>query len=244
MALMNNKDLISIGEAANKLGVSIDTLRRWDKSGKLKAIRKNNIRCYFEKDIDIFLNDLQAMAFLWASGKNPQEINKDLYCSNSYIFQLRLVRLQESLAKKITTSTPSFILSSIVGEIGNNSFDHNVGNWPDIPGIFFGYDVNKQEIVLADRGQGLLKTLKMVEPKLKNHKDAIEVAFTKIISARYPEARGNGLKFVRKMVFKNPIDFAFQSGDYQLEIKKDIKRLEIKKSKQPIQGCMTIIKYL
>ncbi|MDD4062608.1 MAG: MerR family DNA-binding transcriptional regulator [Candidatus Pacebacteria bacterium] len=241
---MNNENLISIGEAANRLGVSIDTLRRWDKLGKLKAIRKNNIRCYVKEDIDIFLNNLQAMAFLWASEKNSQEANKEFYCPNSYVFQLRLIKLQESLAKKTTTSTPSFILSSIVGEIGNNSFDHNVGNWPDIPGIFFGYDINKQEIILADRGQGLLKTLKMVRPKLKSHKDAINIAFTEIVSARYPEARGNGLKFVQRMVLKNPIDFIFQSGDYQLEIKKDTKKLEIKKANRHIQGCITIIKYL
>ena len=32
--------LLKISEAAELLGVSIDTLRRWDKSGKLVAIKK------------------------------------------------------------------------------------------------------------------------------------------------------------------------------------------------------------
>ena len=34
---MDGEDLISIGEASEILGVSIDTLRRWDKSGRFPA---------------------------------------------------------------------------------------------------------------------------------------------------------------------------------------------------------------
>ena len=36
---MAEKELISIGEAASILGISIDTLRRWDKSGKLSSVK-------------------------------------------------------------------------------------------------------------------------------------------------------------------------------------------------------------
>lgn len=40
--------LITIGEAAKLFNVSIQTIRRWDKSGKLKAVRHpmNNYRLY------------------------------------------------------------------------------------------------------------------------------------------------------------------------------------------------------
>ncbi len=38
---------LSIGQAAKRLGVSIDTLRRWDKKGKLKAIRSPTDRRYY-----------------------------------------------------------------------------------------------------------------------------------------------------------------------------------------------------
>ena len=43
-----NKDYITIKEAAEILGVSRMTLRRWDKKGKLKASRHpfNNYRIY------------------------------------------------------------------------------------------------------------------------------------------------------------------------------------------------------
>lgn len=32
-------DLLPIGEVARRLGVSVDTIRRWDKAGKITAIR-------------------------------------------------------------------------------------------------------------------------------------------------------------------------------------------------------------
>ena len=38
---------LSIGQAAKRLGVSVDTLRRWDKRGKLKAIRSPTDRRYY-----------------------------------------------------------------------------------------------------------------------------------------------------------------------------------------------------
>ncbi len=97
------------------------------------------------------------------------------------------------------------LLTSVSGEIGNNSYDHNLGQWPDMSGIFFGYDLNKKQIVLADRGLGILQTLKRVRVELKDHESALKVAFTEIISGRKPEARGNGLKYVKNVISKNPI---------------------------------------
>lgn len=44
---------MSIGEAAKYLGVSRDTLRRWGKKGKIKAIRSpTNRRYYTKKQLD------------------------------------------------------------------------------------------------------------------------------------------------------------------------------------------------
>jgi len=240
---MDSKSLISIGEVSLRLRVSIDTLRRWDKSGKLPAIRKNNIRYYLEKDIDIFLNELSVMAFDWALTDKATELPSIFYCQDSSIFQARLARMQDELARALITDNILFLLSSITGEIGNNSFDHNLGNWLDVPGIFFGYDINKKEIVLADRGQGLLKTLQRVKKNLNNYEDALNIAFTESISGRSPENRGNGLKYVRRSVLNNPIDLFYQSGDYQLEINRKNPTMEIKKSKQSIRGCLAIIKF-
>jgi excisionase family DNA binding protein len=53
---MQNK-LISIGKASELLGVSIDTLRRWDESGRLKSKRsgERGHRYYLLEDIENFL---------------------------------------------------------------------------------------------------------------------------------------------------------------------------------------------
>lgn len=50
---MKNK-LVTIKEAAKILDVSCDTLRRWDKAGKLKAKRHpiNNYRVYSVKVVE------------------------------------------------------------------------------------------------------------------------------------------------------------------------------------------------
>lgn len=47
--------------------------------------------------------------------------------------------------------------------------------------------MRKRYIVLADRGLGILETLKQVRPTLKTHIEAVNVAFTEILSGRAPE---------------------------------------------------------
>ena len=143
----------------------------------------------------------------------------------------------------LPTNNIQSLLVAIAGEIGNNSFDHNLGNWPDLSGIFFGYDINKREIVLADRGLGVLKTLQRVRPDLNNYKDALKVAFTEMISGRAPEDRGNGLKFVRKVISENPISLLFQSGDAELTIPKESPDLNITDSEKSFRGCLALIRF-
>lgn len=57
------------------------------------------------------------------------------------------------------------------------------------------------------------KYVERVRPELETPEQALRVAFTEIVSGREPEARGNGLKYVRSVVFKNPINLLFQTGD-------------------------------
>jgi len=144
--------------------------------------------------------------------------------------------------KKEAKNLPS-LLTSIAGEIGNNSFNHNLGQWLDIPGIFFGYDLNKKQIILADRGVGILKTLKRVKPELKNHKEALLTAFTEIISGRKPEVRGNGLKYVRKIISKYPISLTFQTGDAKLILRGGNQNINIENASDNIKGCLALITY-
>jgi len=238
--------LITIGQVSKMIGVSVQTLRRWDKAGKLSPIRekKTGYRYYNKKDVENYsVRNLFKLAKFWIADDSGFEPLHDFYCPDSSVFQARLSKMQNELGrvKKLNLIYP--LISAIAGEIGNNSFDHNLGNWPDIPGTIFTYNLNKKIVVLADRGQGILATLKKVDKSLVNHQDALYVAFTKIISGRAPESRGNGLKFVKDVVMNNKIGLFFQTGNAYLETKKQNSVFEIKKSNVSFRGCLALIKF-
>ncbi|OGJ52841.1 hypothetical protein A2483_05010 [Candidatus Peregrinibacteria bacterium RIFOXYC2_FULL_33_13] len=79
-------------------------------------------------------------------------------------------------------------------------------------------------------------------PELKNDQEALQIAFTRYISARAPEDRGNGLKFVKDIILSNPIKLLFYSGQILLEIDKN-SGLKFKKNKIKFPGCLAIINY-
>lgn len=238
---MPNK-LISIGEAAKILGISIDSLRRWDKTYRLQSIRSGprGHRYYRQSDIDLFLRNESALAEQWASAAVGIEPAPEVYCRTRDEFQARLEKLQSVLQHKVPDQA-IWLLSAVTGEIGNNSFDHNLGNWPDITGIYFSCDMKNNNIVLADRGQGILATLKRVKPELTNASDALTVAFTETISARRPEARGNGLKFVRSVIVENPFTLKFQTGEACLCLKEYDRDIAVTDPGTHIRGCIAII---
>ena len=238
---MQNK-LISIGKTAQILGISIDTLRRWDASGRLKSTRSglHGHRYYLQSDIDEFLQDIKLLARSWASTTKPAEPQSDIYCRTRDVFQARLETFESKL-NSVVPLAPVSLITAMAGEIGNNSFDHNLGNWPDIPGIFFSYSLRERKVVLADRGLGILSTLRRVRPQLTNSEEALKVAFTETLSGRYPETRGNGLKFVRSIILNNPFTLEFQTGDAYLFLKKNDQDIIIQKSDMPLRGCFATI---
>ena len=238
---MQNK-LISIGEAAKVLGVSIDTLRRWDLAGRLQSTRSNprSHRYYRQSDIDEYLQDVSTLARSWAQTPQAIEPNSDVYCQTRDVFQARLETFQTWLSHISPLITVSLV-TAVAGEIGNNSFDHNLGNWADIPGVFFSYSMRSRKVVLADRGQGILATLKRVRPELVSAEEALRVAFTETVSGRFPETRGNGLKFVKSIIIANPFTLYFQTGNACLYLKQYDKDIVVQKAKTSIRGCFAII---
>lgn len=239
---MDGKDLISIGETSEILGVSIDTLRRWDKSGRFPAEKSDGgHRLYSKARVGIYLKNLLALAKDWCV--NETEIPEMFYCQNSGIFQARIKRMYDEIAVVPALAHLSSLILAVAGEIGNNSFDHNIGNWPDVPGIFFGYDISRREIVLADRGIGVLASLKRVRPSLNTDEAALATAFMEILSGRAPEDRGNGLKFVKKVVTENPMGLVFQSGDTEVILHKDDDGLQMRATQNIIRGCLAHITF-
>ncbi len=54
---MQRKKLLSIGKASHYLGISRDTLRRWEKKGKITALRSPTNRRYYTKEqLDKLIN--------------------------------------------------------------------------------------------------------------------------------------------------------------------------------------------
>lgn len=187
-------------------------------------------------------NNLEKLAWEWiASSPEIAQTESEYYCSTRDVFQARIDRMVANLLKDKTISEEdAYIASAISGEIGNNSFDHNLGKWPDVAGIFFGYDLSeKLEIILADRGQGILATLKKVKPELKNDSAALKTAFTERLSGRAPERRGNGLKFVKENIESQKMHLTFISGNAKAELND---KMEIKGTEPAIKGCLAILK--
>lgn len=237
------EELLNIGQAAEILGVSIDTLRRWDESGKLVAIRKEGgaHRYYREKDLEVFSSDLFKFAFDWI--QNKTEFPGMFYCPNSAVFQAKLSKMEYLLMEKPGFEKLYSLIVLVAGEIGDNSFAHNLGKWPDMAGIFFGYDLEKRIIVLADRGLGVLETLRLVRTELASHVAAVEVAFTEFISGRSPEKRGNGLKLVREIVTEQPINLFYTSGDAEVRMKGSGKVFRVTRGQHIVRGCLAKIEF-
>ncbi len=238
---MESKEFFTTSELAKKLGISRIAVFKKIKSGKIRAQKMGRNFVIYKKDVETFSDDLFKLAHDWAvfNKKFPEEF----YCQNSSVFQARLIKMEDLMIKNEATKKNFSLIVSITGEIGDNSFAHNLGQWIDVPGIFFGYDLNRKQVVLADRGLGVLETLKRVRPNLKNHKEALRVAFTEIISGRAPESRGNGLKYVRKIISENQIDLLFQSGDAKLQIRGKNPDLKITNTADNFHGCFALISF-
>jgi len=241
---MESKEFYTTKELADLLGVSRVAVFNRIKKGDIKAQKMGRNFVIFKKDIgdlDVFLSNLFKIAKDWAVFH--KEFPNQFYCEDSGAFQARVTKMGTLMMGNKDTNVLFPSLTSIAGEIGNNSYDHNLGQWPDTPGIFFGYDLNKKQIVLADRGLGILKTLKRVRPELKDHEEALKMAFTEVVSGREPEARGNGLKYVRKIIAENPINLIFQTGNAKLILNGGTANLDIKTVKENISGCLVLITY-
>jgi len=186
--------------------------------------------------------NLEKLAYEWITAETGNvDVTGDFYCQTRDIFQARFDRMFRELFGKDDFEGDAYVISAIAGEIGNNSFDHNIGNWRDVPGVFFGYDLSEDTfvIVIADRGQGILKTLKRAKPELANDQDALVVAFTERISGRVPESRGNGLKFVRENIKDKKMHLTFISGKAKAELNDE---MLIEKFGEDIIGSLAVIK--
>lgn len=243
--MTNNKEFLPIGEAAQYLGISIMTLRRWHKAGSFLAtfVSPGKRLYYSMADLQRKTKGLLQTALDWANAHEPRILPDGWYCPTSDVFKARLERMTYELLARPALRDHASLIASAAGEIGNNSYDHNLGTWPDVSGVMFAYDLSKNVVVLADRGVGILATLRRVRPALATHEAALTVAFTEIITGRAPEHRGNGLKYVRRAVVESKASLRFWTGDASLIVNKASSELRVIFSEIAVRGCVAVIEF-
>ena len=138
--------------------------------------------------------------------------------------------------------TNKYLEAAVIGEIGNNSFDHNFIFEKKFPwGVYCNLSYKQKYTVLADYGMGVRQSLLSVLPKIGSDLEAVETAFTKRISGRSPEQRGNGLKFVSETIRQNNWHLYFQSGSGICSI--DGEKTEFSEKTSSITGCLAILNF-
>lgn len=160
-------------------------------------------------------------AYTWVTGSTRSNPPNDFYCTTRDVGQARVEKVVAELIHQSWNEGEAGLLAAVIGELVGNCFDHNLGKWRDIPGCWLETTVDGETFraVIVDRGQGVLATLKQVLPELQNDTEALRVAFTKNITGRSPEPRGNGLKFVLRALGKlNLESFQYQSGTAKLSL--------------------------
>lgn len=139
----------------------------------------------------------------WLHANKIEENTPSTVCETRDILVARLSHLKALVKQGLANEDLPFVISA-TGEIGNNSFDHNMGQWRDVAGCWLESQITggRLWICIADRGQGIYRSLIQVDPTIQNDQAALETAFEKHISGRAPEKRGNGLKYVKSIILE------------------------------------------
>jgi len=141
-------------------------------------------------------SEIQQICAWYTKGRINESVGQN-FCQTRADFNARLVSYGTVLAKSLS-SDYLYLVQASIGELGNNCFDHNLGHWQDDPGCLF--IRGDRFCLVADRGRGVKASLGAVYQFSPGETSYLEVAFTKVVTGRAPEKRGNGLKFARKNI--------------------------------------------
>ena len=165
--------------------------------------------------------------------ESSQNKDTDFFCITRDIFQARL----DSFIFK----SQKYMESALIGEIGNNTFDHN---WKfaenKMRGAYLNLSFQKKYVLLADYGRGIKESLSSVI-NLSSDLEAVEAGFTKQISGRLPEQRGNGLKFVAETIKSKKWKLYFQTGNAYCTIENG--NITFSQAEDYYTGCFAILDF-
>ncbi len=188
------------------------------------------------------LNPHIQKAFDWLVQENGAGLlTSEELCVTRDVFQARLEKMNIFLKNEQRLDAIASLVAVIVGEIGNNAFDHNLGNWRDEAGLYFTYDISSRLVVLADRGLGIQTTLKRVRPEIQNDCEALMIALKEVVTSRAPEKRGNGLKLVEKLVLAQNMELDIYSGAGHYTIKQG--QTACSGEERIYQGVVAVLKF-
>lgn len=154
---------------------------------------------------------------------NIQEI---LHCKHRDEFDGKLERFITMFQHFGLNEDDARLATTLIGELGNNTFDHNLGSWPtDVSGCIITAQnwpkLKKIQFAIADPGVGFLGSLKAAFPELKTDIEAIKKGMAGN-TGRIGEIRGNGLKLIQEWTIK---DFcgkvSIQSGEGLVSVDKN-----------------------
>ena len=146
-----------------------------------------------------------------------EKVKSDFRCETRDVFRARHDRWFNQLEKEIGVSKAALILT-VIGEVGNNCYDHNLGHWNDLPGLCFYQE--KGFALLFDCGRGIEASLSSAGFKFDSEKSYLMAALTQRITGRAPERRGNGLKVSLEAVESLGIGFYIRSGQSEYKNQK------------------------
>lgn len=152
-----------------------------------------------------YLGELNDLTIHEQDTLNVHEI---LHCPSRDVFDARLSsRIRLMFRNFGMNDADEQRATAIVGELGNNVFDHNGGAWPtNVSGaIIIAQRYPRHgtiNVVVADPGVGFLNSLRLATPKPKDDIEAIKLGLSGV-TGRIGERRGNGLKLVQEWTIRN-----------------------------------------
>jgi hypothetical protein len=188
---------------AESLGISAQALHRHLRALKETGVLEAHGRAPYTQYALAGVPDFET-AFSWSKTPRLSVSPKDTVCESRDQLAARLPRLKSLVQAGVPERSIPLIIAAL-GEVGNNSFDHNLGQWKDVPGCWLELQITGKLLwaCVIDRGQGVFRSLSRFHREIKDDQSALEAAFEKIISGRAPEQRGNGLKFVRNLILSS-----------------------------------------
>lgn len=155
-----------------------------------------------------FAGDMQALSGLSVSEGNSPDMFEIVWSTFRDEFSARLVsRIRRMFQSFGMNEDEEQRATALVGELGNNVYDHNEGSWPtDVGGALIiaqQYpDQKRIEVVVADPGVGFLGSLKLAKPDLVDDIEAIRLGLQGV-TGRVGEKRGNGLKLIQRWTIED-----------------------------------------